>query len=54
MSNKDNETVKTTTVQVYRMIRKIGSGASAEVWQATKDGQEFAIKFFKMDSSDSN
>ena len=46
MSIIDNETVKTTTVPVYRMIRKIGSGASAEVWQATKDGQDFAIKMF--------
>jgi len=31
----------------YRLVKKIGSGASADVFEATKDGKDFALKVFK-------
>ena len=35
------------TIRGYRLLRKIGSGATADVFRAEKDGQDFAIKVFK-------
>ena len=29
------------------MVKKIGSGASADVFEAIKDGKDFALKVFK-------
>ena len=42
MTQKTSETLR-----AYKMIRKIGSGATSEVWQVTKEGQDFAMKVFK-------
>ena len=36
----------TTKINDYVLVKSIGFGASAEVWKATKDGQEFALKIF--------
>ena len=34
-------------IRGYKLLRKIGSGATAEVFEAEKDEQEFALKVFK-------
>ena len=35
------------TIRGYRLLRKIGSGATADVFKAEKDQQDFALKVFK-------
>ena len=35
------------TIRGYRLLRKIGSGATANVFKAEKDEQDFALKVFK-------
>ena len=31
----------------YNKVKQIGSGATADVWKAEKDGQDFALKVYK-------
>ena len=31
----------------YTQIKQIGSGATANVWKAEKDGEDFALKIYK-------
>ena len=38
---------KPLSIRGYKLIKKIGSGASADVFEATKDGKDFALKVFK-------
>ena len=30
----------------YKMLQKIGSGATAEVWKATRGNKQYALKIF--------
>ena len=43
----ENELQTQRTIRGYRLLRKIGSGATAEVFKAQKDKQDFALKVFK-------
>lgn len=43
----ENEVQTQRTIRGYRLLRKIGSGATAEVFKAQKDKQDFALKVFK-------
>ena len=45
ISDKEDQTQK--TIRGYRLLRKIGSGATANVFKAQKDKQDFALKVFK-------
>ena len=31
----------------YTLLKKLGSGATADVWMAKKNDQEFALKIYK-------
>ena len=38
----------------FELVARVGYGATADVWKATKDGEEFVLKFFnKHDASTS-
>jgi len=39
---------KSLSIRGYRLIKKIGSGASADVFEAKKDGKDYALKVFKV------
>ena len=47
------ESVQNTqrTIRGYRLLRKIGSGATASVYKAQKDEQDFALKVFKYEKN---
>ena len=34
-------------IKGYKLLKKLGSGATANVWMAKKDGQDFALKIYK-------
>ena len=40
------------TMNSFELVERVGYGATADVWKATKDGEEFVLKFFnKLDAS---
>ena len=39
--------IQTIVVNKHRLLRKIGSGATADVWQTKKDGKDYALKIYK-------
>ena len=34
-------------IKDYKLINKVGSGATSDVWKAQKDGKDFALKVYK-------
>ena len=42
MTQKQGETKKG-----YKMLRKIGSGGTSEVWKVRREGKDFALKIFR-------